>query len=253
MKYILIILIFISQNLIGQTNAISFTNRDSIYNELGFDSKIHEIILNPDSTFEFWSRPQISCFSWVEYNGQWEKLNDTIYFYDRYEINEKPIEYIYQKQPKREFYELKFFTDSGSELKNRLVDIEFVYDFGSNLSDVKKKMRLNSDNEIKIPFAQIPNHSKLASIGIEYYLDEKRKRIGYITENKFANVRMVEVPNMVTIQFKENPQKEIIERTNIGVISGDTLTIISSFKTKSILPDYHRKLIFKANYKLAKK
>jgi hypothetical protein len=113
-------------------------------------------------------------------------------------------------------------------------------------------MNFNEDNSIEIPFKEIPNHKKLASIRIEYYLSENEKRFAYITEGNIANVKEKDIPNIVEIEFVEQPIKEIVYRTTIGKLDGQKLEIVSSTKTKTSLPDYLKEIDFEKYYELRK-
>ena len=72
----------------GQDKAITFSNtKNSFYSKTTsakdtfFAPKINEITLKPDSTFEFWSRSHLSCFTWHSYKGTWKKRIKTPYFF----------------------------------------------------------------------------------------------------------------------------------------------------------------------------
>ena len=60
------------------------------------------------------------------------------------------------------------------------------------------------------------------------------------------------ISNIINVEFIERPQKEIVYRTIRAVVKNDTLTIVSSSKTKTILPDYHREIEFEDSYSLNK-
>lgn len=125
-----------------------------------------------------------------------------------------------------------------------------MYDFYADIDDVEKVMSFNQDNLIEIPFEEIPNHDKLASIRIEYALSPSEKRYGYISESKMVNIKENDIPNIVEIEFVEEPKKEIVYRTTIGKLEGDKLEIVSSIKTKPSLPEYLTEIEFEKYYQL---
>jgi hypothetical protein len=199
---ILLILASAGQSSYGQTKAIIFTNdSNAYYNKTRpidtlkglkgfrfFEPKINEITLNPDATFEFWSRPNVSCFTWHSYKGTWKRDKDTIFFYDNYQVDELDTRATFKKDSKKEFV-ITFKTDKNLELKNRNIKIQYWYDYEAHLENPETNFTLTSDNSVIIPFADIPNFDKLASIRIEYLLNFTEKRFNFLTENKTANVK----------------------------------------------------------------
>lgn len=113
-------------------------------------------------------------------------------------------------------------------------------------------MYIDQNNTIEILFKEIPNHKKLASIRIEYFLNSKEKRCGYITESEVVNVKEKDIPNIVEIEIIEKLIKETIYRTTIGKLDGQTLEIISSTKTSTSLHDYVKEIEFEKFYELSK-
>lgn len=246
----------------GQNKAITFSNdynayysktrpKDTAIGFRFFEPRINDITLNPDSTFEFWSRPNMSCFTWHSYKGTWQKSNDTLLFYDKYQIEENDTKATYKRGSNQEFL-ITFKTDKGSALKNKSIKIQYEYDFDSHLDNFEKTFSLNSDNSVIISYKDVPNLDKLAAIRIEYLLNYIEKRYNYLTENKPINVKQTDVPNIIDVEFLENPRKEIVYRTIKAVVKNDTLKIISSSKTKTKLPDYYRDIEFEDSYSLNK-
>jgi hypothetical protein len=258
-------LVFAGQTIYGQDKAITFSNNlNAYYNQTRpkdtlkglagfrfFEPKINEITLNTDATFEFWSRPNMSCFTWHSYKGSWKKDNDTLLFYDNYQVEENDTKVTYVRGSKQEFV-LTFKTDKGSALKNRIIKIQYEYDYDAHIDSPEKIFTLNSNNSIVIPYKDVPNLDKLAAIRIEYLLNYTDKRYNYLTENKTINVKQSEVPNIIDVEFLESPKKEIVYRTIKAVVQNDTLKIVSSSKTKTILPDYYRDIEFEDSYSLNK-
>lgn len=253
-----IILILFAQSLFGQNKPITYSNSlNAYYNKSAlnkapfFEPKINIITLNADSTFEFWSMPNASCFTWSQYKGTWKKEKDTIQFYDNYEIFENDMRVTYKKDNKQE-YHINFFTDRNSEFKNKEIKIQYVYDNNAHLEDVEKIFYLNTINEIKISFHDIPNHDKLAAIRIEYLLNDKEKRFGYLTENEILNLKKGDLSNIIGVEFIENPKKETVYRKIKGVIKNNAIVVVSTKKNKTTLPDYHREIMFENSYALDK-
>lgn len=248
------ILLFSSLTVLGQNSPLTFTNYGhpmTFGKSTFYSNNIHEITLNPDLTFEFWSRPNISCFTWRNYKGTWEKKNDTLIFSDNYEVLERDARASYCRDCSS-FFSLSFKTDKNSELKNKEIKVEFVYDFDSHLEDSIREYVLNSNNILQIPFNSIPNFNQLASIRIEYLLNHIGKRYEYLTENETVNVKKGDIPNTIVVEFIEAPKKEMVYRTIKGIIQKDVLSIVSTAKTKTSLPDYFREIEFEDKYELRK-
>jgi hypothetical protein len=118
-----IVFLLFGPNVFGQNKSVTYRNNTNAYyssiapKDAFFAPKVNEIILNSDSTFEFWSRPNVSCFIWNEYKGKWKITNDTISFYDNYEIVENDTRVNYKNVSKKS-YRISFRTDRNSELKN---------------------------------------------------------------------------------------------------------------------------------------
>lgn len=259
---LILLLITTGQTIYGQNKAITFSNYfTNYYNQMSskdtllglrfFESKINEITLNPDETFEFWSRPHISCLTWRSYKGTWKKDNDTLFFYDKYEVEENDIKATYKKDSRQRFI-ITFKTDKQSLLKNKSIKIEYEYDYDAHIDIPEKIFSLDANNLVIIPYKDILNLDKLAAIRIEYLLNYTEKRYSYLTENKTVNIKQGNIPNIIDVEFVEIPKKEIVYRTIVAVIKNDTLRIVSSSKTKTILPDYNREIEFEESYNLNK-
>lgn len=211
-------LVLFVQCLFAQNKPIVFVNNAKAYYGNNFNAEFLnepsfcELTINPDSTFSFYSRPDVSCLTWKEVKGKWRKQKELYIFLSQYEIIENSTRFFF-KQDSNNRYLLKFKTDKNSELKNRMMKIEYVYGFADKLDDFEKEFILNKDNSIEILFSDIPNLEKLASIRIEYQLRANEKRYQYITENKTINEKELDIPNVVEIEFIENPKKEIVYRT----------------------------------------
>jgi hypothetical protein len=253
MRLLIVALLFLSnQEVYGQNTSATFVNFGkpiaSFGRERMYASKIHEITLSEDSTFEFWSRPSpSSCITWHQYKGKWSKKKDTIFFRNDYEIVERGIRATYRRDSRPSFL-LSFRTDNNSELFSRSIKIQFIYDFNAHLNDTEKVFDLKSDNTIEIPFEGIPNFGQLASLKIEYRLRSNEKRIGYLTEGKTANVKIANLPNNIYVEFVENLRKETVYRTIKGTINRRYLSIVSIQKTTPTLPDYYQDLEFENRY-----
>lgn len=257
--------IFTGQTSFGQNKAITYSNdfnayynrtrpKDTIPGLKGFrffEPKINEITLNTDATFEFWSRPNVSCFTWHSYKGTWKRDKDTLIFSDHYQVEENDTKATYKRGSKQEFL-ITFKTDKGSVLKNKRIKIQYEYEYDAHLDNVEKTVSLNSDNSIIIPYKDVPNLNKLAAIRVEYLLNYTEKRYNYLTENKTINVKQGDVPNIIDVEFLESPRKEIVYRTIKAVVQKDILKIVSISKTKTILPDYYREIEFEDSYSVNK-
>ena len=255
-----LILITSQHYVYGQDKAITFSNslnayysnakpNDTLRGLKFFEPKINEITLNPDLTFEFWSRPSMSCFTWRSYKGIWKKNNDTLFFYDNYQVEENGTKAIYKRDSRQEFV-LSFKTDKGSVLKNKSIKIEYEYDYDAHIDSPEKIFSLDANNSVVIPYKNIPNLNKLAAIRIEYLLNYTDKRYNYLTENNTVNVKQGDIPNIIDVEFVERPKKEIVYRIISAVVKKNTLRIVTNSKTKTILPDYHSDIEFEDSYSL---
>ncbi len=259
---LLLILATAGQTIYGQTRAIIFRNnlnayysearpKDTLSGFRFFEPKINEITLNPEATFEFWSRPNVSCFTWQSYKGTWKKNNDTLIFSDNYQVDENDTKATYKRDSKQEFA-ITFKTDKGSILKNKSIKIQYEYDYDAHIDSPEKVFTLDANNSVVITYKDIPNLDKLAAIRIEYLLNYTEKRYNYLTENKTSNRKEGDVPNIIEVEFVERPKKEIVYRIIRAVVKNDTLRIISMSKTKTIMPDYYRDIEFEDSYSLSK-
>ena len=256
MNFKILFIILFTQLLFSQEKPIVFVNNSKEYTNKNFDEFSNErsfcdLTIFPDSTFSFYSRPHLSCFTWHEIKGKWKKEKNIYTFLSEYQVTENDTRFTFGENSAKRYF-LKFRTDKKSSLKNRSIKIQYIYDFDSNIDDVEKMMNFNQDNSIEIPFDEIPNHDKLASIRIEYHLSASEKRSAYITESKMVNVKQKDIPNIVEIEFVEEPKKEMVYRTTIGKLEGDKLEIISSIKTKPNLPEYLTEIGFEKYYELRK-
>jgi hypothetical protein len=249
--------LFVGQALLGQGKPIIYHSVRSNYyvvpnsNDTFFAARVNEITLNPDSSFEFWSRPYISCLTWHQYKGKWRKEKDTLFFLDQYEIMENDTRAIYKRDSKQEFL-INFRTDKNSELKNRNIKVQYVYDYDAHIEDIEKAFTFKSDNTLGINFTDIPHLKQLAAIRIEYQLNPKEIRYTYLTENKTVNLRKENIPNIIAVEFVEMPKKEAVYRTIKSIIQNDSLVIISVSKTKTTLLDYFGHIEFENRYVLDK-
>jgi len=256
MKFKVLFFLLFTQFFFSQEKPIVYVNDAKAYHnknlsEYSNERSFCDLTISPDSTFSFYCRPNMSCWTWQEIEGKWKKENNIYTFLSQYEVSENDTRFTFNKDLTKK-YLLKFRTDKKSELKNRNVKIEYVYDYDAEIDDVEKTMSFDINNSIEIPFKEIPNHKKLASIRIEYYLSESEKRYAYITEGKTVNEKEKDIPNIVEIEFVEKPLKEIIYRTTIGKLDGEKLEIISNEKTKTNLPEYLGEISFEKYYELKK-
>ncbi len=248
----------IGHSVFGQNTPITFVNNERVddTSEIGldWDERISEITLKSQTEFVFRSFPMpSSCFSWREYNGTWERKNDTLIFTDHYEVVENDARFTFSNKIENKFYLLIFRTDKNSKLSNKNVEIQFVYDYEADLQVVKRKMELDNNFDLKIPFSDIPNRKKLASIRYEYSLPNGEKRYGYLTENQTVNKKESELPNHIGITFVENPLKETIYRITKAILADNKIKILSKQKNKSDLPDYTAEIKFKEVYNVKSK
>ena len=255
MKIFHIILLFITLNsLFGQIAPATYANyqriNDSIDTAWDIDERISEIEFISKSKYEFRSYPiYSSCLTWRTYAGTWERINNTIFFYDQYEVNANDAQFSFLTDIQREFYHLKFKTDTGTGLTNKNINISFVYDLESDWNFDEYKMTLDDDFSLKIPFKSIPNVNKLASIRYLYYLENGERRFGFISADETLTEKENDLPNIIEVTLIEQPKKEIVKRITKATIVNEKIKIISTQKNKINLPDETPKLMFKEFYK----
>lgn len=252
MKLLLFLISYlIFQAVFGQEKQLIFQNFGTP-TALGlYSQKVHMVLLNPDKTFEFWSRPHVSCLTWHDYKGTWAKRGDTLFFSDKYEIDEKDTRVTYQNDARQSFF-ISFKTDKNSPLTNKVVKVKYEYDFVENLAEPEVLFELKPDGSIEIPYKDVPYFRQLSAIRIEYKLDTAQTRYEYLTQNNPLNKKKSDVPNIIHVEFVEHPKSETVYRTIKGVIKKDRLIIFSVTKTKTTLPDYNRDLEFENNFILQK-
>lgn len=256
MRVLIIIVFFLfAQHLNAQKMSLTYTNYGTPI-VLGKDTirsnKIQEIIIHPDSTFEFWSVPiPSSCLTWHEYKGTWGIEKDTLVFLNHYEVMENDVQASYQKNSTKAFL-ISVKTDKKSVLTNRKIKVQFIYDFKEDLEDIDSVFELSERNTLKIPFTSIPYFNQLASLKIEYQLNDDDVRSGYLTTNKTVNLRHDDIPNIINVRFIVVPRKEVVYRTIKGVFKGNSIIIVSSDKTRCSLPEYWQDIEFESSYILTK-
>lgn len=253
--FILLQLLLISFQGNSQEIPSTFVNYERMPTDnplFDYDERISSIHFTTDKDFEFWSRPMVSCLTWKEYKGTWVSKNDTIIFSDQFEVHETDSKFQFSNQEANEFYLLKFKTDKNSNLQNKKIEVQFVYDFDSEFDDVKLDTVLDQNANLKIPYYKIPNQNKLASIRFEIHLENKEKRYNYITEYQTVNKKTKDLPNQITIILIEHPKKEIVYRTTKALYFDHKLKVISTEKTKSIYDDFLENLLFKDFYEFSK-
>jgi len=240
-------------NLLGQIYPVAYINndiKDSLeINDviMKWDDEIRGINLTSDKDFTFSKRPSISCFSWKDYNGNWEIKNDTLIFTEKLTIIENDAYYSFSEDSDED-YKIKFKSYKFNKLNDKQIEISFIYDYDSKLKDFKTDRLLDENFFLKIPYNEIPNRSELAAIRYSYVLKTGDLRRGYITENKIVNRKGQILKNKIEVTFVESPRKEEIFRTTKGILNKNSLKIISSKKSKSNLPDYTDNLFFKDIY-----
>ncbi|MEO9954578.1 hypothetical protein [Nonlabens sp.] len=240
----------LAQSQIVSHSYVNFANDNHAVDTavIDWDDRVSQITFNSETDFTFHVMPNVSCLTWRELNGKWKKRNDTIFFYDQYEVYERDVRFKFSNNNQNKFYHLKFKTDRNSKLLDDEIKIDFVYDYDYQLDNVKSVWQLSDDFSLNIPYDKIPNLDRLASIRYEFNLTTIGKRTGYITTSDRVNVRTEHIPNEIQITLIENPRKETVRRLTKGVLKDDIIRIISTEKSDATLTDYTEELKFKEDY-----
>jgi hypothetical protein len=255
-KYIVIFSCFVFVKLFSQktfvNNTTAYYNGNSEFkNAMNANPSVNEITLNPDFTYKMWMRPHSSCFTWKSFEGTWKKVGKEILFTDKYEIREPDVDMMYSNK-NIDKYVLYFVTDKKVILKNIEININYEYDFDSNVKfDDTIKFITDTNGKIEIPFNRIPNRAELASLRFKVDFNG-REVFDYLTENETVNKKTSEVPTSITIVIRENPQKETIIRTVKAIKKNNEIEIISTKKTSGKLTDYNDELKLEKKYTLEK-
>ncbi len=86
-------------------------------------------------------------------------------FYDQYEVKASDSHFSFSTNNQNEFFQLEFKTDKGSDLTNKNINIAFLFDLGEEDWEIEEFEMILEDNfSLKIPFKNIPNINKLATI-----------------------------------------------------------------------------------------
>jgi len=248
----LIILLCISMHVTAQKKELYYTNYGKEFKTaIGTfrSNSIHEIKVSDDSTFEFTSRPAVSCLLWRNFKGRWKKENDTLYFWDEYQVDQKNTTSTYSTDQRQSFF-IGFCSDKHLPLTNKKMQVAYIYDHNSKLPDVERDFTLSTDNKLQIPFKDIPHYELLAAIKIDYLLNGSESRSDYLTTNRFLNMRQHDIPNIISVMFVEEPKHETVYRLTKGLIRDGKLFIISTKKSGGILKDYGEDFKFEDGYTL---
>lgn len=240
----------LAQSQVVSNSYVNFVNDNQTVDDsiIEWDDRVSEINFKSETDFTFNIMPNVSCLTWRELNGKWENRNDTIFFYDQYEIYERDVRFKFSNNSLNNFYHLKFKTDHNSTWSNQEIKIDFVYDFDSQLDNLKSVWQLSDDFSLNIPYDKIPNLERLASIRYEFNLTTIGKRTGYITTSDRVNVRTEHIPNEIQITLIENPRKETVRRLIKGILKDDIIKIVSTEKSDVTLKDNTEELKFKEDY-----
>lgn len=245
------ILFLLAQRASAQMIPLTFLNYPATYSKVT-GVKVHEIKINPDSSFTYRSVPLIGCKPWYVWKGTWNKKEDTLLLTDNYELEEDNVRVNYQKDSSASF-RIHFKTDKNVLLTPKTVYTRYYWDFGTRGEDSVVELNIGDMSTLVIPFSSIPHFDKLSAMAVEYPWNAKENRIAYLTENKFLNRKEVDIPNVINVEFVEIPKKEIVYRTTKCMIQKEKLIIISSTKTKSTLPERRREMLeFDPTYPLKK-
>lgn len=257
MKNFIVLFIFTLPVIAFCQNEKSYINYDSSYeNNSSFensrlrDYRINEITINENGEYVLWSRPYISCFTWKEYKGKWTKKNDTITFFNQYEVYEEDVVAEYSNNSKSRFYQISFNTDKKSNLIDKQIRVSFQYDYDSKYETYESVFILDKNNTIQIPYNAIKHLEYLSALRIEYFLDNNNKRFAYLTQNNPLNVKTSNIPNIINVTFIESPKNDTVYRIFKAVVDSDILRIVNINRSVSTLPDYNIEIIFENFYKL---
>ncbi|HET6995984.1 MAG TPA: hypothetical protein VFI06_13420 [Chitinophagaceae bacterium] len=209
MKFItLTLLLFGSQELFGQ-----FKKAQKIDTLIAADLKLY-----PNKKFKFHDIRNQSCWLWMYYQGNWQLNEDTLEFTWEHTWEENSDTII-----------------SRTDLQNKYIVIEFRYDDGKPVANVKTSFSCQTDNDPKIYYSDLNGKIKIPKISngspnkpmcalhcrMLYY--EVKNEIIKISSNTSIDYYAAPLSNIFTIIIKKKPRSYTKTETKKYLVKTNSL------------------------------
>ncbi len=162
-----------------------------------------------DNTFNFYDTREPSCHFWMEYSGKWDINKDTIIFSweNTYEGSSDSI--IFETRPESKKIEINFFYDSGEPIRNVKTGLNC-------LSDKRPKYYFSGKSgKVILPKISCDKNERIVSYHRNKVLDiSSSKSIDYYTDS---------IANIFTIIVKRRVETITERVTKKYLIQGDSL------------------------------
>ncbi|GLB47885.1 hypothetical protein [Neptunitalea lumnitzerae] len=217
----------------------TFINGSTAYwnktSDLDTSKSINDITLRADNTFQVYSRPSYSCWSWQSYEGNYTIHKDTLTMFSNYEVKEASYTISYSNTEKREAYRIHFNLDNNTSLNTETVFIAYNYDEYSHIKTTKDTLYTNTNGVLEIPFKRVKHRKKLTSIQIK--LQRNIDYVVHIKNDNSLDIKPFEIPNTIQVALKTNPKIDTVYRTVKAILNDTFLRVISINKTVSKYPE----------------
>ncbi len=208
-----IILLLFCQNLFGQIKLGTYSQIDtSLYADLE---------LYPENKFDFYDTRNGSCFVWTHTIGQWKSNKDTIIFSWQSTWTENSDSIISSRNLKNKNVEVTFLYDNGKPISN--VKVSLSCDFDNN----KKTYLTDAKGKVTIPQKQSLGSDKKMCPGFErmLYFDVKNSIIK-LSSNTSLDYYADSLDNVLTVVIKRNPKTTYKTETKKYLVKDNTLVDI---------------------------
>lgn len=210
-----ILILFFSQTSFGQIKFGTYSQLDTSFYA---DLKIYS-----DNKFDFYDTRNSSCFVWTHYIGNWKLEQDTITFSWESNWSENSDSII-----------------SRTDLKNKNIEIKFLYDDGKPIANVKTSLSCLFDNNSKVYYTD--NNGKV-TIPQKVFESSKKGRcalrdrmLSFDIKNKTIKLSSKtslgyyadSLSNIFTIIIKKKPKSGTNVETKKYLVQKDSLLDIDT-------------------------
>lgn len=204
-RHIIIILpLLFSQKLFGQIKFGTYSQIDTtLYANLELYS---------NKKFDFYDTRDSSCWVWTHFIGDWALIKDTIIFSWQSKWTENPDSIIVKREIKSNNVEVQFLYDNGKPVPNVKMSL-------SCLSDKEKYYFSNTNGKAIIPKITCPDHDRM------FHYEIKNKTIK-LSSTKSIDYFTDSLSNIFTIIIKRKTKSFTTLETKKYLLQGDTLLYI---------------------------